>query len=102
MGRSISAFLSDRSLIEAWLLSEKSEIEAKGAQLSHWGRGQQVGIVITARNKSGEMHVAANGDVSRRVEGPDKKIILSGSATVSDENGFKVLYQEFREKVLSQ
>ena len=102
MAKSIASFLSNRAAVESWLDAEKKLIESRDAYFSHWGRGQHLGIVITGSNRSGEMHVAFDGGITRHVEDSNATKLMSGASRISDEAGFKVLYEEFREKVLGK
>jgi hypothetical protein len=102
VAKSLRVFLSELDSLSVWLSQERGYIEDHNGYFSHWGApGEHIGFVITRGEFSGQMHASSDGSISMYVErGYEDEILLNTSTAVSDENGFKIFFKQFRDAII--
>jgi hypothetical protein len=83
-----------------WVQRELASLKAQGIYASHWKheKGHGFGMVLVDVG-SGELHVLADGTVTRHVELGTQNVVLSTSTVAHSEQEFIKLYEEFKARV---
>jgi len=103
----IAGFLSNERLVVEWINKKKRSLERVGIFLSYWLHENHpcFGLVIVDE-KSGEFHLAQNGDVSIHIEQFNHEkgefdVITSTCSQTTHLQEFEKHYDQFREGVIS-
>ena len=100
-------FLSNRELIEGWLLKEKESLESNDSydvHMQYWFHSKNTngfGVTLLVIN-AGEFHVMGDGKVSMYVEEGPGEIIFSSESTATTEQTLYQLFDNFKKKVFDE
>jgi len=95
----------DKQILASWLNDQSALLEEQGHFFSSWSHGDGgVGLVITADQRSGELHLMSDGSATFYVNGPspsgESVILESGGGSASSLYDFECLYNRFRDVAL--
>jgi hypothetical protein len=102
----IFEFVNDRKKTFSWLAEQRGEIEAMGHYFSDWPHDPGgFGLVLSGHERSGELHLTADGVVTYHIETSDStpgqiSVLEQVTRQANSFNDFEYVYRRFRSLIL--